>query len=93
MAGGGASATRVNQRIGRTIRTDKFAIRPKDKSIVIIYEHDSKFLGDHSLKVRRLLKKEPEFKIINSKGTSSICNEVDELLGFEPIHKNLFDAQ
>lgn len=91
LAGGGASATRVNQRIGRTLRQDKTPGLTKDKSIVIAYEHDSKFLSDHSLKVRKMLKKESEFKIVNSKGTGSICNEVDELLGFEPTHETLFD--
>lgn len=89
MAGGGASATRVNQRIGRTLRKDPS--RNKDKSIVISYEHNSRFLLKHSKKVRGLLKKEPEFEVRTSKGLESIQNEVDELLGVEPLNKSLFD--
>jgi len=92
MAGGGASATRINQRIGRTIRKDRVSKNPRDKSIVIIYEHDARFLTKHSEKIRRLLKKEKEFVLHGSAGSSSIFNDVDKLLGFEPKNPTLFDA-
>jgi len=92
MAGGGASATRINQRIGRTIRKDRVSKNPRDKSIVIIYEHDARFLIKHSEKIRRLLKKEKEFVLHGSAGPSSIFNDVDKLLGFEPKNPTLFDS-
>jgi len=92
MAGGGASATRINQRIGRTIRKDRVSKNPRDKSIVIIYEHDARFLIKHSEKIRRLLKKEKEFVLHGSVGPSSIFNDVDKLLGFEPKNPTLFDG-
>ena len=79
-AGGSASATRVNQRIGRTLRKDLEG--RKDKSIYIYPEHNARYLKDHAVKVRKILKGEPEFKIIDSKGPEFICDEVDELLGF-----------
>jgi len=81
LAGGGASATRVNQRVGRTLRKDKD--RPKDKSIVVIYEHDAKYLEKHSKKVRTILKKEKEFKLMDSKGPDFICGEIDSVLGIK----------
>jgi len=81
LAGGGASATRVNQRVGRTLRKDKNT--PKDKSIVVMYEHDAKYLEQHSKKVRTILKKEKEFKLLNSKGKDFICGEIDSILGIK----------
>ena len=81
LAGGGASATRVNQRVGRTLRKDKDS--PKDKSIVVMYEHDAKYLDKHSKKVRTILKKEKEFKLLNSKGKDFICDEIDDVLGIK----------
>jgi len=81
LAGGGSSANRVNQRIGRTLRKSNDSEK-KDKSIIIIYDHTAKYLQKHSNKTRRLLKKEKEFVIKNSKGLDYICNEVDGVLGY-----------
>jgi len=92
LAGGGASATRVNQRIGRTLRKDRNSERVKDKSIVIVYEHDSRYLSKHAKKVRSILKKEPEFKLLSSKGPSFINNEIDSVLGVKNTQHNVFDV-
>jgi superfamily II DNA or RNA helicase len=78
MAGGGASATRVNQRIGRTLRKDKKG--KKKMSIVVMYEHNAKHLVKHATKVRRLIKKEPEFEIVESKGLDFIIEEIEDLV-------------
>ena len=89
MAGGGKSCTRVNQRVGRTLRKQKGS--NKERSIVIIYDHyDVKFLKKHTIKTKRLLKKEKEFQIIDSKGTEFICDEVSKILG-KKNHNNLFE--
>ena len=88
IAGGGKSSTRLFQRIGRTLRKDKDGT--KNKSIVVIYEHDSKYLFRHVQKVRTLLKREPEFVVRNSKGVNFICGEIDEVLGFESKQSDLF---
>ena len=90
LPGGGASSTRVNQRIGRTLRRDKEG--RKDKAIVVIYEHNAKFLDKHAKKVRKILKREPEFVIIDSKGLPYICEEIDELLGVSTGPTSLFDV-
>jgi superfamily II DNA or RNA helicase len=89
LAGGGASATRVNQRIGRTLRKDKS--KSKDKSIVIIYEHDAKHLDKHAKKVRRILKREKEFKLLDSKGPDFICGEIDSILGIKSSNHSVLD--
>lgn len=89
LAGGGASATRVNQRIGRTLRQDKND--PKGDSIVIVYDHyKTRFLKDHTKKVRRILKKEPEFTIKESKGEDFINDEIDDVLGFDHDSTDIF---
>jgi superfamily II DNA or RNA helicase len=80
MAGGGASVTRINQRIGRTLRIDKSD--PKDKSVVICYDHNAKFLHKHTGKIKRILSKEPEFVVRDSKGQDFINSEIDGSLGF-----------
>ena len=90
LAGGGASSTRVNQRIGRTLRRDREG--RKERDIVVIYEHNAKFLDKHALKVRKILKREPEFEVINSKGLAYICEEIDELLGVNTEPTSLFDV-
>lgn len=90
LAGGGASSTRVNQRIGRTLRKDREG--RKNKSIVVIYCHNAKHLEKHAKKVRRILRREPEFQIIESKGLQYICEEIDELLGVNTEPTNLFDV-
>ena len=81
MAGGGKSATKVNQRLGRALRKDNKYGKQKERAIAIVYEHNVKYLEKHASKVRSIFKKEPEFKIINSKGPLYILNEIDELLG------------
>jgi len=89
LAGGGASATRVNQRIGRTLRQDKND--PKADSIVVVYDHyNTRFLKDHTKKIRRILKKEPEFTIMESKGEGFINDEIDDVLGFPHISTDIF---
>ena len=90
MAGGGKSATRVNQRIGRTIRKDKEG--KKDKSIVVVYDHyKTRFLSRHTKKIKTILKKEKEFEILSSKGPDFICREIDGLLGVENNNGTLFE--
>lgn len=88
LAGGGASSTRIKQRIGRTLRCDKSS--NKDKSIVIAYEHDAKYLCKHAQKIRGLLKKEKEFVLYDSNGKDYICSEIDKLLGLKSDEQNLF---
>lgn len=93
LAGGGASATRVNQRIGRVIRKDKSSANPRDKAVVVVYDHHNvKYLSKHIRKVRRILKREDEFVIKNSKGPDFICSEIDKTFGFEPSSQTLFDV-
>jgi superfamily II DNA or RNA helicase len=92
MAGGGKSCTRISQRVGRCLRKDKKSAKQKNKAIVIIYEHNAKYLEKHAKRVRFLLKKEPEFAIIDSKGADYICSEIDELLGVENKDPNLFQS-
>ena len=91
MAGGGKSQVRVNQRIGRALRRDKKAIKQKDKAIVIIYEHNAKYLDKHAQRIRAILKREPEFVVIESKGSNFIYKEIDDILGFENNQKTVFD--
>jgi superfamily II DNA or RNA helicase len=96
MAGGGASATRVNQRIGRTLRKDKKATRQKKKALAIYYNHKGvRHLGDHAKKVRRILKTEPRFEVIESNGTGFIFSEIDLIMGANTQNTNtrttLFD--
>jgi len=91
LAGGGASSTRINQRIGRTIRRDKLKI--KDKSIVIMYDHfNTRHLQKHTKKVRAILKKEEEFVVRDSKGFDFINGEIDKTLGIENISRTIFDS-
>jgi len=92
LAGGGASATRVNQRIGRTLRKNKKFGGDKDKSIVVIYEHDARYLSKHAKKVRTILKKEPEFELLNSKGPDFIRREIDGILKVKNTQHTVFDA-
>lgn len=82
-AGGGKSQVRVGQRIGRSLRKDKKSPRKKDKSIIIIYEHNAKYLDNHAKRIRSILKREPEFVVINSKGPKFICEEIDNVLGIK----------
>ena len=91
LAGGGASSTRINQRIGRTIRRDK--LKPKDKSIVIMYDHfNTRYLQKHTKKVRSILKREDEFVVRDSKGFDFINGEIDKTLGIENTSRTIFDS-
>lgn len=91
LASGGASATRVNQRIGRTIRPDLASENPPDKSIVICYDHyKTKYLKDHANKTRSILRMEPEFEVKNSRGVDFIKDEIDNLLGVQTHSNDLF---
>jgi superfamily II DNA or RNA helicase len=81
LAGGGASSTRVHQRIGRTLRIDRTSKNPRDKSIVVYFQHEGvKHLDKHAKKAKKIIKMEPRFKIIDSGGQSFICNEIDEIM-------------
>jgi len=87
----GKSSTRLHQRIGRTLRKDNS--RFKDKSIVVIYNHyNTKYLSKHVKRVRSLLKKEPEFVIIDSAGPEFICSEIDKILGVKSDAPNIFES-
>jgi superfamily II DNA or RNA helicase len=62
IAGGGKSITRVYQRVGRALR--KFD--GKDKALVFLFQHHCKFLDEHGIRVKHILKGEPEFAVIES---------------------------
>jgi len=89
LAGGGASATRVNQRVGRTLRKETGS--DKDKSIVVMYEHDAKYLEKHAKKVRTILRKEKEFEVLSSKGPDFINDEIDSTLGIKNDKPSMLD--
>lgn len=89
LAGGGASATRVNQRIGRALRLDKNS--PRKKSIVIYYEHDARYLSTHAIRARNILKKEPKFNIVKSAGKDAINQEIERIMGISESQRTLFD--
>jgi len=91
LAGGGASATRVHQRIGRTLRKDRKADNPRDRSIVVYYRHYAKYLEDHALKARRIMKEEPRFNILKSKGQDHILGEISDVMGLGYHQKSIFD--
>ena len=91
MAGGGKSVTKINQRIGRALRKDKSAVNKKDRAVVIIYEHNAKYLDKHAKRIRSILKKEPEFVVMDSKGPNYINAEVDTILGVKNTQPNLLD--
>jgi superfamily II DNA or RNA helicase len=88
-AGGSASATRVNQRIGRALRTSKGG---KSRSVIVLFDHEAKYLTKHSSKVKRILQGEPEFVIRISKGPDFICDEIDSVLGIDSHSPTLFDV-
>jgi len=90
VAGLGKSSTRLFQRIGRTLRKNSKYV--KDKSIVILYNHNVKYLSTHAKKVKMLLKQEPEFNVTDSKGESFILGEIDELLGIKDNTPNIFSG-
>ena len=82
LAGGGASSTRVHQRIGRTLRIDRNNPNPRDRSIVVYFKHiGAKYLDKHATKARRIMKTEAAFHIVDSGGPQFVCQEVDEIMG------------
>jgi superfamily II DNA or RNA helicase len=82
LAGGGASSTRVHQRIGRTLRIDRVSANPKDRSIVVYFEHHgAKYLDKHAKKARKIIKTESAFNIIDSAGPKYIKQEIDQIMG------------
>jgi superfamily II DNA or RNA helicase len=81
LAGGGASPTRVNQRVGRTLRPDRASPNPRDKSIVVVYDHKARFLDKQTRNTRKILKAEPQFELVNSQGGGYILGEIDEIMG------------
>jgi superfamily II DNA or RNA helicase len=81
LAGGGASPTRVNQRVGRTLRPDRSSANPRDKSIVVSYDHKAKYLSKQHNNTKKILKLEPQFELINSLGGDYILGEIDEIMG------------
>lgn len=90
MAGGGASATRVNQRIGRTLRIDPKDPNHRNKSVVVYYEHDAKYLDKHAKKARKIIKSEPLFNILSSAGPLRICDEIGTIMNVAVRNKSLF---
>jgi superfamily II DNA or RNA helicase len=91
LCGGGKSQGRVYQRIGRSLRRDKKSTKQKDKSIIVVYEHNAKYLDKHAKRIRSILKKEPEFTVIDSKGPNFILKEIDDILGVKNESKDLFN--
>jgi len=82
LAGGGASSTRVHQRIGRTLRIDRASANPRDRSIVIYFEHHgAKYLDKHAKKARKIIKTESAFHIVDSAGPQYIKQEIDQIMG------------
>lgn len=91
LPGGGSSATRVNQRIGRTLRRDRKAANPRDRAVVVYYRHYVKYLEQHALKAARIMKKEPRFNVVKSKGKDHILGEISEVFGLDYHPKTIFN--
>lgn len=91
LAGGGASATRVHQRIGRTLRKDRRSANPRDRSIVVYYRHYVKYLEEHALKAARIIREEPRFNMIKSKGKDHILGEISKVMNLDYHQKTIFD--
>jgi superfamily II DNA or RNA helicase len=85
LCGLGKSVSRTMQRIGRVLRTHK----NKSKAIVVVYDHNARFLKKHSDKIRKILKKESEFILMNSNGGDYILDEIDKVLGIK-VENTLF---
>ena len=93
LAGGGASSTRVHQRIGRTLRIDRTSAHPRNKSIVVYYSHKGvKYLDKHTSKARRIIKTEPKFHIVDSAGGDYVNSEIDSIMGFDSDEKSVFES-
>jgi len=91
LAGGGSSSTRVHQRIGRTLRKDRSVSAPRDRSIVVYYNHNVKYLKKHANKALRIVKEEPRFNVIKSKGRDHILGEISNVMGFDYHPKTIFN--
>lgn len=78
MAGLGKSKTRLYQRVGRVIRVDRKA--KEQLAIFIVFQIKCKFLQTHANNALAILKDEPEFNIIKSKGIDCIIDEISTLL-------------
>jgi superfamily II DNA or RNA helicase len=83
VAGGGKSITRVYQRVGRTLRT----FPGKERALVFLFHHKCRYLDHHGIRVRHILKQEPEFVLMEST-PESIIDDIDHLV--RPT-KGLFD--
>ena len=75
VAGGGKSITRVYQRVGRALRT----FPGKERAIVFLFSHEATFLKTHGETVARILRKEPEFVIINTT-EARVMDDLNNLL-------------
>jgi superfamily II DNA or RNA helicase len=92
IAGGGASSTRISQRIGRSIRKSK-TNPDKTKSIVIIYDHyKTRYLKDHTKKLKRIIKREKEFQIVYPKDKDFVKDEIDVVLGIKNKISDVFSV-
>jgi superfamily II DNA or RNA helicase len=90
LGGGGASATRTNQRVGRTIRPDYSMDNFRKDSVVVYYDHKVKHLHDHAVKAKKILKEEPLFDIRKSKGMNFIEKEIFDIMKIDD-QGSLFD--
>jgi len=88
---GGKSQTRILQRIGRALRKDKKSAKQKDRAIVVLYEHNARFLNKHAKRVRSIISKEPEFVIVDSKGPDFIIDDIDRVMGLKQTN-SLFEV-
>lgn len=88
MAGGGASSTRVYQRIGRALRKNK---TDKNKALIIYFHHDAKHLEKHAKKAKKIMKAEPLFEIVESSGGDFIFNEINQIYGFEENQQTIMN--
>lgn len=91
LAGGGASATRVHQRIGRTLRIDK-TYHFRDRSIIIYYDHSAKYLRRHAKKARNIIATEPRFNIVDSMGPDYVNQEIDNIMQPSYGSTTIFDV-
>ena len=64
LAGGGKSATRMIQRVGRVLRKDPKGL--KTEAIVIDFKDNVRYLLGHYKQRREILESEPEFEIIEA---------------------------
>jgi superfamily II DNA or RNA helicase len=73
--GGGKSITRVYQRVGRTLRT----FDGKEVALVFLFHHKCKYLDSHGVRVKNILKDEPEFVLIES-SPGRILDDIDDIV-------------